>query len=741
MPSNTCSSHPAGHREECGPGRLSASWLQGGDEGGNPWLLETKDPHDPGHRNAFLGNGLLGQRIGVEGDAGWEPGERESAYPACLMHGLWDESRLMAPPRWAVLAYHDGRDQFSRNTGEWRDFRQVLDLKHGILETETRWINQGRESHLRSVFFLSRTRPNVGVLVRTIRPEFSGEVSFSDRIDGNHIEDASGWRFQEATQPGAAQSLLLTMGPRRRQVAVVSRLCLLGVSSPRLASRIEGHALTRTVTFAVEAGRTYTVAKYVAIVSDRDAGSPRLYASALVEGAALDPARLEREHRAAWDELWRSRIEMPHFRLQRIITSCLYQFYCHLRPGSRHSLGPAGLSAKNWGGRVFWDSDLWMFPVVALLHPELGRGMVDYRFDTLEGARRNARADGYEGAMFAWESAEFGDETIPDLIFHRQHHVNSDVALAQWWFWKISGDDEFFRDQGAAVILESARFWASRAVYNAEQDRYEIRGVCCADEFAEIQDNNAYTNYSAVKTFALAAEAARFLDLEIPDQWTKIARKMWIPFDEKAQRIVEHEGYAGAPIKQADAALLFYPYAMPTPPPVKENTVDYYRGKYPPGNIMMAAAIDGIIDCELGRAGKAWQALESLMPHFRTPFLSASESPRNEIISFATGLGGFLQLVVMGFAGVRIGDNDLVVDPCLPPPVPWLKILGLHYRGATFDLTVDGNRVRVDNASGALPFRIVNRAGQEHTGSATADRPEVFRSSEFRNSVEQPCAG
>lgn len=696
-----------------GPGRLDSDWLLSQEGSPDPWVLETFCPHDPGHRDAFLGNGLIGQRIGVEGDAGWNPGPNESAYPRCLMHGLWDECRLMAPPRWALLSYHDGRALFAPDSGEWRQFRQKLDMRQGKLETEVFWLNDGQGSRIHSTFYLSRTQPNLGVLTRVIRPDFEGEVALADRIDASHVGDACDWRFQPADDPVASQGLELRMGPRLRRVAVVSRLQLEGIDSPTVECTREEKTLTRTVKFAVRPGQCYRITKFVALTTDHDSPTPGLYARVLVEAAAGRPESLERDHDAAWEDLWRHRIAVSHPRLEVLLNSCLYQFYSHLRPGSRHSLGPAGLSAKNWSGHVFWDSDLWMFPVVALLHPGLARGMVDYRFDTLEGARRNARAHGRDGAQFAWESAEFGDETIPDLIFHHQHHVNSDVALAQWWYWKISGDDDFYRTQAAPVLIESARFWASRVTWNKTLERYEILAVCCADELAGVRDNNAYTNYSAVRTLELASEACDRLGLEVPVLWRDIMAKMWIPFDEDAQRFVEYEGYVGETIKQADTALLIYPYGMPMTATAKANTVDYYRQKYPPGNIMMAAAFDGIVDCELGRPEKAWESLGRLLPHFRMPFLLASESPSNEIISFATGLGGLLQLVVMGFAGVRMQSDGLVVHPCLPPEIGRLQIVGMHYQGVCFDLSVEGHTVSVANASAPLPFRILDRCGRE----------------------------
>lgn len=697
---------------EFGPGRLSVEWLEGGSNHEDPWILETTSPESEGHRDALIGNGYIGQRIGVEGDASAYSVESEISHPGGLVHGLWDEHQLIQPPKWAILTYHDGKSLFAQKKGLWKNYKQQLGLKTGILSTELDWENEGRTSHIESSVYISRTRPNLCILTRTIRPDFTGTVTITDELNGAHVTDAKDWRFTLEDKPESPMSIELDMGPRNRRVVVFSRLALTGITQPIITCKKSEKTLTRAISFNVTPGQTYTVTKIAAIVTDYDSPSPWTTAWNQVEGANYDLEKVKREHLAAWEVLWRHRIEVSHPRLQKILNASLYQFYSQLRVGGQWSLGPSGLSGNFWSGHAFWDSDLWMFPTLALLNPPLAKGFIDYRVRTLEGARRNARSEGYDGAMISWESAEFGDDTIPHLIYHHQHHVNSDVALAQWWFWKITGDDDYLKNKSAEVIIETAKFWASRVIYNEKFDRYEVHQVCCADEMAEVQNNNAYTNYSAVKTLQLATDVSRMLGWPVPAKWGEIIAKMWIPFDEKNQRFIEYEGYAGQTIKQADTALLVYPYEMPMPDQVKANVVDYYREKYPEGNIMMASAFDGIIDCELGRPGKAWESFGKLMPHFREPYLVVSESPANEVISFATGLGGLLQLIVMGFAGIRIHEKSLQVQPCLPKGITDLKILGMHYAGVSFDLIIHHDRVVIENASAPITFGIENSKGK-----------------------------
>lgn len=693
-----------------GPGRLTPDWLQQPCD--DPWTLTCTDPDDPGRRDLFLGNGVLRQRLSVDGDAAsyaQKPADVE-VPGGCLMHGLWDEMSLMPAPRWAILDIDAGAGALGE-VGACSCYRQTLNLKTATATTECeRTVAQGKV-RTSTVVRLCRNRPNVCIMERTATPDFDGTISFVDRIEAEFCTDSRDLRMRADNGRNRPMSLELLMGPRERRLAVVSRLVFEPGQELAISTSTAESAVSRTVRIDVKAGQTVKIVKIVAIVNDNDSPNPRLTAWSMVEGAALDVAGVIAEHEAAWAELWQGRVETPNAQLQKLLNATIYQLYANVGANQSWVPGPTGLSANKWGGRAFWDDELWMFPGLCLLQPRLGRAFAQYRVRTLGGARRNARAEGHAGAMFAWESTEFGDEAIPDLPYHHQHHLNSDIAYAQWFYCLTSGDDAYLKGHAVDIIMVSAEFWASWAEYNEAEDRYEIRRVCCADEFAHIQDNNAYTSYSAAWTLRLAAGLARKLGREFPEEWEQIADKIWIPFDKDRQLYIEYEGYNGETIKQADTAILIYPYEMPMPDQVKGNIVDYYRERYPEGNIMMSAAFDGIVDWELGRSTSGWSSLLKLLPHFRGPFLLASESPGNECISFQTGLGGFLQLILMGFAGVRVHDDGLMIQPCVPAEVGELTIRGLSYGGVRIDLTVDAAGSVSIGCDGEVPFRIYDRAG------------------------------
>ena len=151
--------------------------------------------------------------------------------------------------------------------------------------------------------------------------------------------------------------------------------------------------------------------------------------------------------------------------------------------------------------------------------------------------REKARRLGYAGALFAWESADSGEEATPAVVVtpegevvriltgEQEHHISADVAYAVWQYWQATADDDFLREAGAEIVLETARFWASRGQVEAD-GRYHIRRVIGPDEYHEGVDDNAYTNGMAQWNLERGAEAARILRERWPERWKDLAERL-----------------------------------------------------------------------------------------------------------------------------------------------------------------------------------------------------------------------
>jgi trehalose/maltose hydrolase-like predicted phosphorylase len=691
-------------------GSIDRDWIEGSSEE-DPWLLISDAVDNPNYRDAFIGNGLIGLRVPPEGEG--EAYRASAAMPptGCLMHGLWSDDRLMAPPRWHGLGIDLGDGVLARDRETVSDYRQSLDLRSSTITTSGRWSStSGKAARITTCMWLSLTDQNLLVIETLIEPEFDGTIGIIDSLQGVGLDWQMGglmaprYHFDE---DGAAIVCAARMGERFRQVVARSVVDYPEQASVSVSSNLDHtvgpREIRRRAEMPVRAGQRYTVRKVAALVSDADAPDPAAHAAAVIDAYRADPDGGRAAHEAAWADRWQRRIVVGNPQLQRLLNSSLYQCYAQLPAGRAHSVGPAALSGMNWHGRAFWDADLWTFPVIGLLQPDLGRCFTAYRVATLEGARRNAVSRSYRGACFAWESAETGDEKVPAPMVHHQRHINACVALAMEWDRRISGDEDFHRAGGADVIIGAAEYFVDRVFWNEDEERYELLHIKCPDEFAGIRDNNATTNYACTATLRMAQAACQRYGREADPRWQHIIDHMWIPMDKAEDRILEYEGFdefgeyssGKAHLKQADATLLVYPWEMPMSESCKANTLSWYRGLYDENKIMMASAIDGIVDCELGDTEAAWSAFCDLLPHFRGPFLHVSERPTNECLSFITGLGGLLQLAVMGFGGLRIDEDGLRVQGCLPAAVGGMRVHGVHYAGIPQDLVVDAQGARL----------------------------------------------
>lgn len=391
--------------------------------------------------------------------------------------------------------------------------------------------------------------------------------------------------------------------------------------------------------------------------------------------------RLISFHKKAWDELWKSDITIDGDpQSQQDVHSMLYHLYSFSREGTALSPSPMGLSGLGYNGHVFWDTELWMYPSLLVLHPEIAKSLVEYRFQRLEAAKRNAFSKGFKGAMFPWESAETGVEETPvwALSGPFEHHITACVAIAAWNYYCVTQDKQWLKEKGFPILSATADFWASRVERNGP-GHYDIKNVVAADEWAENVDNNAFTNAAAKSNLQFATEAAKVLGL-IPDpDWVIVADN--IPVLKMENGVTrEHANYNGEGIKQADVNLLAYPLKQITDPAQIKKDLEYYETRVPDeGTPAMTQAVFTTLYARLGEADKAYKWFrDSYMPNLNPPFRVIAETKGGTNPYFATGAGGIIQSILMGFGGIDITSAGIKqVKTSLPKQWKSLTITGI----------------------------------------------------------------
>jgi trehalose/maltose hydrolase-like predicted phosphorylase len=345
-----------------------------------------------------------------------------------------------------------------------------------------------------------------------------------------------------------------------------------------------------------------------------------------------------------------------------------------------------------------------------------------YRFHTLPAARAKAEQMSSRGALFAWESADTGEETTPDhvvgaegeqvdiLCGRLEQHINADVAYAVWQYWRATGDDDFMLSAGAEIMLETARFWASRAKLGADGLRH-IRHVIGPDEYHEDVDDSAFTNVMARWNLARALELLDLMSARSPERAASLRRQLALDDEEladwrdAASRIatgldpesglyeefagffglenVNLDEYAGRTtpidvvigrertqrsqiVKQADVVALLALLPEAFPGRMAEINFRYYEPRCGHGS-SLSPAMHALVAARLGEVGAALEYLHDIAEFDPDPTSAGGVR--------IAGLGGIWQTVVMGFGGLDLTGDIPAIDPRLPPS--WR---GLAYR-------------------------------------------------------------
>jgi trehalose/maltose hydrolase-like predicted phosphorylase len=649
----------------------------------DPWTLTTTTL-DVSYRGTYLGNGTLGQRLMHQG-TGWGP---EGPLPA-FMAGLYEEEHLVTLPSPTAVDLIAGDRHFMGDPRQIRSFRQELSLRAGTLTTDAVWdTGQGA---LRVVIrtFVARHDPalaQVQLRLRAARP-LDLRLVTGGALGGD-------FEAPQVTAHGDGVELLATTHRGRVPLAQVDRVTARGFAIGRPSVNTDG-AASRSL--RLPGSGEVVITRIVATLAG-DAGG-----SASDPGRLLDRARqlasraaaagdeaLFARHRAAWERLWQSDVEIEGApQDQQAVRSFLFYLLQSARAGGDASIPPMGLSGDAFGGHIFWDAETWIFPALLAFHPDLARPLLEYRFRTLPAARANARAAGCAGASYAWESAANGTEQAPEPFRHGRH-VTADVALAVWQYYAATRDRTWLAAHGWPILQATAEYWVSRARPVGKGDRFGITQVTTPDENAGLVNNSAWVNFAARCNLEAAAAAAAALGRPADPRWTRLARGLILTRDPATGLLREHDAYRGLKIKQADTLLLLYPGALQLPKAEKERLYDYYAPRAITAGPAMTDSIHAIVAAALGRPEEAYRQFQaSCQPFLRPPFLMFSEKRSRDNLYFLTGAAGSLQAVLYGFGGLRLGDPDCATDdPLLPPAWQSLTLRGVAWQGRRYDRVI-----------------------------------------------------
>ncbi len=675
-------------------------------------------------RFAF-GNGFLGMRAARSVSRGptwvsWLGYSRWGSWPRCYVAGLFDIPNTEPPvpalvpvADWSrVRILLDGQPLLARE-GEVRIGNRKLDMRRGLLlstwthTTPTEITVQGHELRLLSLadravglqrLKLSLDRDDVDVRL---------EASFS--MAGLGMEP-------RLLEPNLGAWELEGTG-KRVSMAGAANLMIGGDALP--AER--PFSLRWSWRWRSIADQIAEFDRLVAVARADERGddpAPRAEA-ALSRNASLGWRAVLEAHEDAWEVRWNESdiIIEGDGDAQLAVRFAIYHLTSAANPDDeRVSIGARALTGDAYLGHVFWDTEIYLLPFYTLTWPQAARALLMYRFHTLPKAREKAVHFGFKGALYAWESADTGAETTPERVVahdgslvdiltgRMEHHISADVAYAAWNYWRITEDDDFFLRAGAEMLLDTARFWASRAV-EEEDGRRHIRHVIGPDEYHDDVDDSAFTNVMArwnirrgLDTLAalnkrwpehgVALRAKLALDDNELADWKDAIDRIVIPLDPAtgiyeqftgfhtlepidldayADRTVPIDVVIGRErthqsqvVKQADVVALIGLLPGEFPNGAAEANFRHYEPRCAHGS-SLSAGMHARVAARLGDSDMALRYLRE------TAATDLDLDPNSAGGVRIAGLGALWQAVILGFAGVNMMDDILSLEPKLPP--------------------------------------------------------------------------
>lgn len=711
------------------------------------WQISVDDPSPErlGHYESLLST--ANGRLGVRGATPWDHGARR---PGTYLAGVFDAlpgevTELVNLPDWTwVRLFVDGREMRPR-PAEDGGSRLQLDLRRGLfLATAHLRDDAGREAVLAVQRFVSLAQRDVACMQISVTP-----VNCRGRFlleTGCHLP--AGERHlalkQVSEDDDGSGFLLLETIHGKRTIGIASKLT--GGPEGELAMRWGADGWRERASWQGRDGQVMIFHRCLAFAhapGGEDAADEvrRRARSAIRDSLRRGFDSCLASHVAAWEDVW-ARADVviegdPEAQLA--VRMAVFHLAGAGPDDPAYSIAAKGLSGPGYRGHVFWDTEVFMLPFFTYVLPEIGRRLLAYRWLTLPGARAKAREQGFPGAMFAWESADTGEETCPSTYLNpetgetgriwtgaRELHITADVAWAVDRYVQVTGDRRLLEEFGAEIILACAQFWFAR-LERGEDDGLHLSGVIGPDEYHESVADNAYTNAMVRYVLTKAGELAGRLRRECPRSWEEIgrrlnlggtesetwpdaARRIYLPAPGPDLVLEQFRGFFAlgqpGPIKQPDVLMLRVTLPELLPPAMLKANWDYYEPRTDHGS-SLSPSIHALIASELGLRDEA-------AAYFRRACrIDLQDSMGNGADGLhLANLGGIWQAVVHGFAGIQWRDGALQCDPRLPPG--WRAIhCTICCRGSRFrvDVTRDHLEIAPITALAApLPVRVGGRS-------------------------------
>jgi alpha,alpha-trehalose phosphorylase len=415
--------------------------------------------------------------------------------------------------------------------------------------------------------------------------------------------------------------------------------------------------------------------------------------------------------------------------LQQAVRFGIFQVIQSAARAEQRAIPAKGLTGNGYDGHTFWDMEAYTLPVLTYILPDAARDALRWRHSTLELARSRARELRLGGVAFPWRTIRGEECSGYWPAGTAAFHINADVADAVRRYVAATDDEEFDREVGCELLVETARLWCSLGHHDAEGG-FRIDGVTGPDEYTALVDNNVFTNLMAARNLREAAAAVRRhpdraarlgVEDEEVDAWCRAAEAVVIPFDAELGVTQQSEGftryrhwdferteaehyplllhfpyyvlYSSQVVKQADLVFALYVCGDHFTPEQKRKDFDHCEA-VTVRDSSLSASIQGIVAAEVGHIDLAFDYLRE------TALVDLDDLAGNsgDGLHLASSAGAWL-VAVAGFGGMRDAGDHLAFAPRLPGALTRLTFRLLH-RGRRLLVDIGPDQARYELLEG-----------------------------------------
>lgn len=724
-----------------------------------PWLLPDLD-YQPEHymlKETLLsiGNGYLGSRGSFEEGAPAGVTHCEGTY----LNGVFssepiaygESAHAFAEHNHKMLQVANGKVLQLQLDGEAVDIsgaikhQRQLDMQQGVLERDWLWQSQsGKQLRLQSKRLVSQQRPNVLAIELTLTAiNFSGPITLCSALDAQYpgyhkagdprvgemsIADTLSL-VQQQLRPNGGQMLHSAKGSGTLVAAIWQDLlppntqCL--TSSAQTDNLLQQHYQLQLL-----AGQPQQLTKLViychAAASSEQSGLLEQATSLLQQACNAGFSTLLSEQQQWWQSFWQGAdVSIAgDLAMQQGIRFNLFSLAQSAGRNGQSNIAAKGLTGPGYDGHYFWDTEVYVIPVMSLLQPELAKQLLAHRYSQLNAARQRARQMSHNtGALYPWRTIGGEECSAYFPAGTAQYHINAAIAYAIRSYYLATGDEQFMADMGAEMLVETSRLWLDLGFFNPRQhNRFEIHQVTGPDEYTAIVNNNYYTNAMVQLQLNFCAEyltakpaLKRTLGVSAAELslWQQAAQQMYLPYDDTLGIHAQDDSFlakkrwdfAKTPashyplllnyhplviyrhqvLKQADTVLANVLLDDQLSKEQKARDLAYYE-PLTTHDSSLSACIHSIAFAETGDIARA----QAFFGDSARMDLDNHHGNTDVGVHIACMAGSWLCLV-QGFAGVRVRPSGLVLAPNLPESLGELRFR-LQYQQRLLEIRVQGQQ-------------------------------------------------